>query len=42
MLNCDSVILVETAESSMIEDVKKMVQTANKQQIHMIGYIMIK
>ena len=42
MLNCDSVILVETAESSMIEDVIKMVQTVNRQQIHMIGYIMIK
>ena len=42
MLSSDGVLLVETAEKSTIDDVKKLMQIISRQQLHAIGYIILK
>ncbi|WP_347995876.1 hypothetical protein [uncultured Eubacterium sp.] len=42
MLQCDSVLLIETAEKSLIEDVKKIMQIIDRQGILPVGYVVLK
>ena len=42
MLSSDGVLLVETAEKSTIDDVKKLMKIISRQQLHAIGYIILK
>lgn len=42
MLQCDSVLLIETAEKSMLEDVKKIMQIIDRQGILPVGYVVLK
>lgn len=42
MLSSYGVLLVETAEKSTIDDVKKMMKIISRQQLHAIGYVILK